>query len=97
MTYVLIASWTAAAGNGDRIEEILRDLVGPSTAEPGCRQYRPHRAVDDRSAFVIYEEYDDKAAFAAHCASDHFRTLVLGEAIPLLATRSRSVYAPLVS
>lgn len=95
MTYVLIAGWTAAPGNEERVEAILRELVGPSTAEPGCLAYRPHRSLEDPLSFVIYEEYEDEAAFRAHSESAHFRELVLGEAIPLLETRSRAFYAPL--
>jgi quinol monooxygenase YgiN len=97
MTYVLLAHWTAAEGNEDRVGEILRRLVGPSRAEPGCRTFRPHRSLDDRRRFVIYEEYDDEAAFAAHGDSPHFRELVLEQAIPLLEERSRTFYAPIGS
>lgn len=97
MTYVLIAHWTAAKGNEERVEEILRRLVGPSRAEPGCRAYRPLRSLDDPRSFVIYEEYDDEAAFAAHGGSPHFRELVLEQAIPLLEDRTRSFYAPIGS
>lgn len=97
MTYVVIAHWTAAAGNEEAVAAILTALVEPSTGEPGCRAYRPHRSVDEERRFAIYEEYDDEAAFEAHCASDHFRELVLGRAIPLLEDRSRAFYAPLAT
>ena len=43
------------------------------TTEPGCRQFDV--CVDPkRPAFVfLYELYDDRAAFDAHLASEHFK------------------------
>jgi quinol monooxygenase YgiN len=92
VAYVVIARWTAAAGNEDGVEQALRKLTGPSRAEPGCRAYRPLRDVSDPRVFVIYEEYDDEAAYEAHAASEHFRRHALEEGIPLLESRERSYY-----
>ena len=95
MSYVLIARWTAAAGNEERIERILLALAAEARKEPGCRTFRPTRSVDDPRVFVIYEEYDDEAALEAHSASDHFKRYVLEEGIPLLDSRERSFYRTL--
>jgi quinol monooxygenase YgiN len=37
--------------------------------------------------------FADDAAFTAHQASDHFKTLIAGKALPLLAKRERAQYA----
>ncbi len=37
----------------------------------------------------------DKAAFDAHMASDYFKRLVLGEAVSILESRRREIYATL--
>lgn len=95
MSYVLIAQWTSLAGCEKRVVEVLTAMAGPSNAEPGCRRWQPHRSTDDPRSFLIYEEYEDEAAFDAHCASDHFSELVLGQAISLLEDRSRAFYEPL--
>jgi quinol monooxygenase YgiN len=95
VSYVLIARWTAAPGNEERIEAILLALATASREEPGCRIYRPTRGVDDPRVFVIYEEYDDEAALEAHSASDHFKRYVLEEGIPLLESRERAFYRTL--
>src|SRR4051794_41950723 len=84
MAYVVLARWWAKAGREDRIVEVLEELARASNAEPGCRLHQPHRATDDARAFFIYEQYDDEAAFEAHVASEHFKRLVEGEAIPEL-------------
>lgn len=39
--------------------------------EPGCRRFDVLRG-DDPSRIVLYEVYDDRAAFDAHLASDHY-------------------------
>ena len=95
MSYVLIARWTAVPGNEERVERTLLALAAATRGEPGCRAYRPTRSVDDPRAFLIYEEYDDEAALAAHTASAHFRRYVLEEGIPLLESRERSFFSTL--
>jgi len=95
MSYVLIARWTAARGNEERVERTLLALAVEARKEPGCRAFRPTRSVDDPRVFVVYEEYDDEAALEAHTASEHFRRYVLEEGIPLLESRERSFYRTL--
>jgi quinol monooxygenase YgiN len=41
-------------------------------AEPGCRQFDVCVAPDDPAKLVLYEVYDDKAAFEAHLETAHF-------------------------
>ena len=96
MAFVLLARWRAKAGREDRVVEVLEELARASNAEPGCRLYQPHRAADDPQAFFIYEQYEDEDAFQAHVASEHFKRLVEGEAIPdLLEDRDRTFYSTL--
>lgn len=40
--------------------------------EPGCRQFDVFRDPQAKATFVLYELYDDEAAFELHLASDHF-------------------------
>jgi quinol monooxygenase YgiN len=95
VSYVLLARWTAAPGNEERVEQILLALAVEARKEPGCRTFRPSRSVDDPRVFVIYEEYDDEAALEAHSASAHFKRYVLEEGVPLLESRERSFYRTL--
>jgi quinol monooxygenase YgiN len=95
VSYVLLARWTAAPGNEERVERTLLALAAATREEPGCRAYRPTRGVDDPRVFVIYEEYDDEAALAAHADSEHFRRYVLEEGIPLLESRERTFFRTL--
>ena len=45
--------------------------------------------------FRLFEIYADEAAYAAHGASDHFKTYALETAIPVLSNRERAFYETL--
>ena len=90
MVYVVTAKWTAKAGNEDVVLDALAHMIEPSRAEPGCRLYQPTRDLDDPRVFLIYEIYDDEAAYEAHGASEHAQRWGFGTAIPLLESRERT-------
>ena len=92
MAYVVTAVWTAKPGQEDAVIDILRQLVPASQAEPGCRIYQAYRDPAEPRVFRLFETYDDEAAFLVHTESEHFKRLVLGEAIPLLESRERAFY-----
>jgi quinol monooxygenase YgiN len=58
--------------------ETLRQLAEASRQEPGCTSYHPHQVEDEPDTVVIYEQYKDEKALAAHRASDHFKKLAVG-------------------
>jgi len=64
----------------DRAEvaEMLRQLAGASRQEPGCVSYIPHVLQDDPDTVLIYEQYRDDAALAAHRESAHFKKYAVG-------------------
>jgi quinol monooxygenase YgiN len=41
--------------------------------EPGCRQFDVCLAENDPNLVLLYELYDDAAAFAAHMQTSHFK------------------------
>ena len=96
MTVVLAVTWVAREGESGAVAELLRRMAPLSRAEPGCLQYEVHRDRDEPNTFFLFERYADQEAFDAHSASEHFRELVLGEAVPRLASRQRTVLTPLV-
>jgi quinol monooxygenase YgiN len=95
MAYALTAKWTAKAGEEERVLAAIEQLVPATLAEPGCLVYRASRSVDDPRVFLLYEEYVDEDAYAAHGATEHFQRLAAGEAIPLLESRERAFYRTL--
>jgi len=92
MAFVLAARLTAADGNEERVAELLPQLAAASREEPGCQHYQPCRDPENPRSFLIFEVYDDAAAFEAHGASEHFQSIAVGEMFPLLENRERNFY-----
>lgn len=55
------------------VAETLRLLAAASRQEPGCVSYIPHFLEDDPDTVLIYEQYIDAKAQAAHRESAHFK------------------------
>jgi len=91
----LLARYRVQPGNGDAVEAALQTMaVAVGRDEPGCLLYRAARSVEEPDVFVLYEEYVDEAALLAHRATPHFRDLIEGTVVPLLASREREVLIP---
>jgi len=73
----------------DEVTELLRQLTEASRQEPGCLAYIPHRVEGDSDTFLIYEQYTDKAAEAAHRQSAHFAKFAIGGLYQRVLERSR--------
>jgi quinol monooxygenase YgiN len=73
-----IVRFKFAAEEREEIAETLRKLAQASRQEPGCVSYIPHQVEDDPDTVVIYEQYQDAKALAAHRASEHFQKLAVG-------------------
>ena len=72
--------------------DILRRFLPQAQGEPGVKLFLIGRGKENPAQFLFYELFADAAAFAAHQASNHFKTLIAGEALPLLTKRERSQY-----
>jgi quinol monooxygenase YgiN len=92
---VLAAKWTAKPGEEERVRNCLEELAGLSRKEPGCRFYQPCQDPESPGTFLIFEIYDDQAAYEAHGASEHFQEIAAGEAFSRLEGRERSFYETL--
>lgn len=93
----VVATYRAEPAEADTVAELIARMVAPSTAEPGCLAYIPHRSPDDPAEFLLYEQYADGDAVDAHRASPHFVEIVQAEILPRLASRTVAVYAVLAS
>jgi quinol monooxygenase YgiN len=87
VSVVIVATWEAREGSAEDVERAIVPLGLASRAEPGCLEWRAHRSIEHPNRFVLFERYRDMDAVDAHRASEHFRTLVLGAVVPLLASR----------
>lgn len=96
MEFVVIAQYRVRQGEVDRVAAALREMVAPTKAEPGNRDYQAFRDPKDPSLFVLFERYADEEAFDAHRATPHFATYLAGIVLPALDDRVRLDLHPLV-
>jgi quinol monooxygenase YgiN len=70
--YVIIVEFRIKSGEMPRFMPLMLENAERSLKdEPGCRRFDVLTGEDGR--IVLYEIYDDEAAFAAHLKSRHFR------------------------
>jgi quinol monooxygenase YgiN len=95
MGFVVIATWTAADGQADHIRRIIEEVTPGNRAEPKMIRFEAHVSCDDPNTFVLYEHYTDASGYDDHRATEAFRTRVVGEALPALASRRVCTYLAL--
>jgi quinol monooxygenase YgiN len=71
------------------VAETLRLLAAASRQEPGCVSYIPHYVEGDPDTVLIYEQYQDAGALAAHHESAHFKQHAVGGLYQKMRERSR--------
>jgi (4S)-4-hydroxy-5-phosphonooxypentane-2,3-dione isomerase len=89
---VIAAQWYAREGKEDEVARLARLMIPHSRSEAGCRLFIVNRSADDPRKFLLYEQFEDKAAFEAHTRTEPFKAIVLGQIVPLLESRVRDVY-----
>ena len=92
---LVVAQWEAREGQADRVAGILDRFLPEAQREPGAKLFLIGRGRENPAQFLFYELFVDEAAFKAHQESAHFKTLIAGQALPLLAKRERTQYASL--
>ncbi|SMQ74265.1 Quinol monooxygenase YgiN [Devosia lucknowensis] len=85
----LIAEFTARPGKADAVDALLAGLAQKVRQEPGNIVFDCHRRLDDPARFVVYEVYQDRAAFEAHIGADY--GAVFNAALRELITEPNSV------
>ncbi|RFU37169.1 antibiotic biosynthesis monooxygenase [Actinomadura logoneensis] len=90
MSFVVVARYLARPGERDGLLPLLDEMARESRKEPGNLAYRAHVGTEDDRLVVLYEEYVSEDAFTAHCETEHFQRIVLGQIVPRL--ESREVY-----
>lgn len=88
-------AWEVRDGKADEAAEIIRRFLPEARKEPGVEIVTVNRSVADPSHFLFYEVFDDAAAFEAHQQTPHFKSMILEQALPLLAKRERVQYMPM--
>ena len=91
MSYVLQVAPRIKPDQVDAFMAKVLENAAHARGEPGCRRFDVLVDPNDRTRAMLYEIYDDEAAFQAHQATAHFKKY-LAEAVPLLESRERHVW-----
>jgi quinol monooxygenase YgiN len=89
---LVVAQWEAKHDEAGKVADILRRFLPQAQKEPGVNMFLIAQGKENAALFLFYELFADDAAFAAHQASDHFKTLIAQEALPRLVKRERAQY-----
>ena len=85
--FVIIAEFDVKPEGLERFLALARDDASQSVAkEPGCHQFDVTVEQSEPNRVVLYEVYDDEAAFDAHLQTPHLATFRDGIE-PLVAGR----------
>ena len=92
MSFVLVVNIRVKPEN---VAAFMREITTNALAarsEPGCKQFEVLVDPQDKTKLMLFEVYDDEAAFQAHQQRDAFKHY-LANAVPLLASRERHVFS----
>ena len=80
----VVARIKAKPGMEEKVKDVLLALVAPTRTEPGCINYDLHQALDDKSNFVFYENWQSKKDLDEHLKMPYLQAF-LSKAEHLLA------------
>ena len=74
MSTTVVARFQPKPDAAAEVERILRGMIAPTRAEPGCQRYDLYRAGSPESAgYCLIERYVDEAAIQAHRETAHYK------------------------
>jgi quinol monooxygenase YgiN len=80
----VLARIKAKPGLEQQVAEAVMALVGPTRKEPGCINYDLHRSSDDKTLFMLYENWTSKKDLDEHLEMPYLKAF-LGKADDILA------------
>ncbi|WKA28284.1 putative quinol monooxygenase [Bradyrhizobium roseum] len=89
---VVTAFWEVNSGEEGAVAELLKDFLPKAQGEPGVKEFQIHQNISKPQEFFFYEVFAGEAAFADHQQTDHFKNIIVGQAIPKLAKRERQQF-----
>jgi len=90
--YVIVAHYHTLEHTAPEVVERLTAWAKMAREESGCRAFHVNQSVEDPRRILLYEQYDDEAAFQFHAARPEFASIVKATIWPLLESRSREIY-----
>jgi quinol monooxygenase YgiN len=91
--YVIMVDFRLKPGCQAAFRRLIDENARASVREePGCRQFDVLEPMKEKDRVVLYEIYDDRAAFELHLKSAHFAAFDSASA-PLVAEKIVTDYA----
>jgi (4S)-4-hydroxy-5-phosphonooxypentane-2,3-dione isomerase len=82
--FVLLVDFECKEGTADEVLRLVAENARKSVEnEAGCRQFDVTRVQSEPNRIVLYEVYDDEAAFKSHSTQPHVQEF-LAKARPML-------------
>ena len=73
--YVIIVDFLIIENEVEKFKPLMLENARASLMdEPGCRQFDVCFDLDNTRKCFLYEVYDNKSAFDAHLATEHFKS-----------------------
>jgi quinol monooxygenase YgiN len=71
MELVIFARFHSLEGQEEAVAAALREVSGPTQAEPGCLFQKAYRSIRDVRLFFVHSRWIDEAAFDLHAKLPH--------------------------
>jgi quinol monooxygenase YgiN len=84
---VVTAFWEVNSGEENAVAGLLRDFLRQAQQEPGVKEFQIHQNISKPREFFFYEVFSGETALADHQQTEHFKSIIVGQAIPKLAKR----------
>lgn len=95
-SYVVSVDYTAEHANIEALRVMVLAVARASLGEPGCRRFDVVEPANAPDHLLLFEVFDDAAAFKAHTEAPHFKEFVTAST-NLKATRVASPGTMLLS
>ena len=89
---IVTAFWEVNSGEEGAVAALLQDFLPRAQREPGVKEFQIHQNIAKPREFFFYEVFAGETAFADHQQTDHFKNIIVGQAIPKLVKRERSQF-----
>jgi quinol monooxygenase YgiN len=84
---IVTAFWEVNSGEEGAVAALLKDFLPQAQREPGVKEFQIHQNVAKPREFFFYEVFATD-----HQQTDHFKNIIVGQAIPKLAKRERQQF-----
>ena len=92
----VFATWQVKDGHIDTVLNLLKTVREESLKENGNLFYTIQQSNTDTNTLILFEGYRNEAAVEEHRNTPHFQDLLLGQIVPLLASREIVLTTPIV-